>query len=85
VPAGEQQRRRARQLALSMLELGEDYGATERQLLRWRYPSALARDALLWAAAQRRWGVCPEDGPDSTPGEETPAGEETAALDQYPA
>jgi hypothetical protein len=84
-PAGEQQLRRARQLALSMLELGEDYGATERQLLRWRYPSALARDALLWAGAQRRWGVCPAEGPDTTAVEETAAGEETAALDQYPA
>ncbi len=54
LPAGDQQARRARQLALSLLELGEDYGAAERQLLRWRYPEHLANEALEWAAEQRR-------------------------------
>ena len=54
IPAGEQQLRRARQLALSLLELGEDYDAAERQLLRWRYAASLARDAVAWACAQRR-------------------------------
>ncbi|HUR17740.1 MAG TPA: hypothetical protein VMZ51_02235 [Acidimicrobiales bacterium] len=48
-PAVEQQRRRGRQLALSLLELGEDLEAVERQLLRWRYHPALARESAAWA------------------------------------
>lgn len=47
----EGQQRRGRRLALSLLELGEDREEAERQLLRWRYPPALARDAATWA-----WG-----------------------------
>ena len=42
-------RRRGRQLALSLLELGEDLEAAERQLLRWRYHPALARESAAWA------------------------------------
>jgi hypothetical protein len=57
VPIGEQQLRRARQLALSMLDMGEDYGAAERQLLRWRYPDQVAREALCWASTQRQTGL----------------------------
>jgi hypothetical protein len=49
VPAHEDQRRRSRQLALSLLELGEDREATERQLLRWRYHPALAKESTAWA------------------------------------
>ena len=45
----ERQRRRSRQLALSLLELGEDLESTERQLLRWRYHPAMAHDAAAWA------------------------------------
>lgn len=52
LPAGEQQQRRARHLALSLVELGEDYGAAERQLLRWRYPDNVAHDAATWAWAR---------------------------------
>ena len=44
-------RRRCRQLALSLVELGEDEEATERQLLRWRYHPGLARDAAAWASS----------------------------------
>jgi hypothetical protein len=54
LPAGDQQLRRARELALSLLELGEDYGTAERQLLRWRYPASLAAEALMWAISERR-------------------------------
>jgi hypothetical protein len=54
VPSGDQLRRRSRLLALSLVELGEDLGATERQLLRWRYHPALARDAALWAWQRHR-------------------------------
>jgi hypothetical protein len=42
-------RRRCRQLALSLTELGEDAESVERQLLRWRYHPALAREAAAWA------------------------------------
>jgi hypothetical protein len=62
LPMGEQQARRARQVALSLMELGEDYGGAERQLLRWRYPAQVAREALDWADTQRRWGSCPPEG-----------------------
>ena len=48
-PAHEQQRRRARRLALSLLELGEDLEDTERQLIRWKFHPALSREAAAWA------------------------------------
>jgi hypothetical protein len=53
-PPFEQVRRRARQLALSLLELGEDLEAAERQLLRWRFHPALAREASAWAWDRHR-------------------------------
>jgi hypothetical protein len=53
-PPAESQRRRGRQLALSLVELGEDAEATERQLLRWRYHPALAREAATWAWRQHQ-------------------------------
>lgn len=48
----EDQRRRARQLALSLVELGEDPEAVERQLLRWRYHPRLAQEAAQWASTR---------------------------------
>ena len=47
-------RNRARHLALSLLELGEDGEATERQLHRWRIHPAMAHDATAWAVARHR-------------------------------
>lgn len=47
-------RNRARHLALSLLELGEDGAATERQLHRWRVHPAMAHDATAWALARHR-------------------------------
>jgi hypothetical protein len=47
-------RQRARRLALSLLELGEDVEATERQLHRWRMHPAVAREATAWAFARHR-------------------------------
>ena len=47
-------RNRARHLALSLLELGEDGEATERQLHRWRVHPAMAHDATAWALARHR-------------------------------
>lgn len=52
--AVDQPRRRARHLALSLLELGEDGEATERQLHRWRIHPAMAHDATAWAIARYR-------------------------------
>lgn len=49
-PAHEQQRRRARRLALSLLELGEDVEATEHQLVRWKFHPTLCHEAAVWAA-----------------------------------
>jgi hypothetical protein len=48
-PTVEQMKERARSLALSMLELGEDGDAVERQLHRWRFHPAVAHEALRWA------------------------------------
>lgn len=45
---------RARRLALSLLELGEDVESTERQLERWRFPAELARGAIDWALERGR-------------------------------
>ncbi len=44
---------RARRLALSLLELGEDAEATEHQLLRWRFDPVVARAATAWALDRR--------------------------------
>jgi hypothetical protein len=48
-PEAEQLRRRARGLALSLLELGEPFAEAERQLHRWKFHPALAYDAMRWA------------------------------------
>lgn len=47
-------RARARQLALSLCELGEDAEAAERQLARWRFHPTICRDAAAWAVARHR-------------------------------
>ena len=48
-PLSASQTRRARQLALSLLQLGENAEAAEHQLLRWRYHPRTAREAAEWA------------------------------------
>lgn len=45
---------RARRLALSLFELGEDVEATERQLHRWRFGPGIARQATAWAWHRHR-------------------------------
>lgn len=52
-PSLEQQRSRARRLALGLLELGEDREAVEHQLHRWHIHPALAHEALRWADQHR--------------------------------
>jgi hypothetical protein len=54
LPTVESQRRRSRQLALSLLELGEDLETSERQLLRWKFHPAMAHEAAAWAWDRHR-------------------------------
>lgn len=63
----EQQRRRGRQLALSLLELGEDLESTERQLHRWRYHPAMARECSAWAWDRHRLAAAAAAAPDAAP------------------
>jgi hypothetical protein len=53
-PAAAEMRQRARALALSLLDLGETYDATERQLHRWKFHPALAHDAVKWATVEHQ-------------------------------
>jgi hypothetical protein len=52
-PATGIDRDRARQLALSLVELGEDPEATRLQLLRWRFDPVVAGEAAAWALDRR--------------------------------
>ena len=60
----EGQRRRSRQLALSLLELGEDVEATERQLLRWGYHPALCYESAQWALMRHRQALAAAGQPE---------------------
>ena len=60
-PPCEAQRRRSRQLALSLLELGEGAEEVERQLLRWRYHPALARESATWAHERHQHALAAAD------------------------
>jgi len=60
---------RARRLALSLLELGEDIEAAERQLHRWKFHPALAHDAVRWATDRHP----PADDPTSAAHRPVPA------------
>lgn len=62
-PVHEQQRRRSRRLALSLVELGEDVEATEQQLARWKFHPTLCREAAAWAA-ERHGQAREPTGPD---------------------
>lgn len=53
-PSADDQRRRARRLALSLFELGEDREGAERQLHHWRFHPAVAHDAINWAWDRHR-------------------------------
>lgn len=57
-PPAEQTRERARRLALSLIDLGEDLETTEHQLLRWGLHPSAARDGSAWAWAQRQAPRC---------------------------
>lgn len=71
-PDLETQRRRARRLALSLAELGEDDEAIEAQLHRWKLHPALAHEALRWARTRQAGPPIPPPPP--LPGTPVPAG-----------
>ncbi|HZN15842.1 MAG TPA: hypothetical protein VFB78_16355 [Acidimicrobiales bacterium] len=60
-PTVESQRRRARQLALSLFELGEDLETAERQLLRWKFHPAMAHEAAAWGWDRHRSALAAAD------------------------
>ena len=66
LPSFEQMQHRARTLALSMRQLGEDNSSVERQLHRWRFHPAVAHEALRWAIAHEP--QIGDDPGDSIPG-----------------
>ena len=59
LPPGEEARRRSRQLALSLLDVGEDPEQVERQLMRWRFHPALARESTAWAVERSQEALAP--------------------------
>jgi hypothetical protein len=48
-PRADEQRRRARRLALGLYQLGEDTTTVELQLHEWQFHPAMAYDAVRWA------------------------------------
>ncbi|MGH9132111.1 MAG: hypothetical protein ACRDWV_10705 [Acidimicrobiales bacterium] len=70
LPPDEHLRRRSRQLALSLVELGEDFEAAEAQLVRWRFAPTLAREAANWAWDRHCGRLSTQEGvglPDPSP------------------
>jgi hypothetical protein len=61
-PAADQLRDRCRRLALSLIELGEDLEATERQLQRWKFHPMLSREAAMWAWDRHRRALAVAEG-----------------------
>ena len=57
----DEQRRKARRLALGLIECGDGYDDAELQLGRWRFHPAMAADAVRWA-----W-QCHHGGPAKAP------------------
>lgn len=53
---GDERRRRAYSLALTLVRLGEEPSAVEAQLCQWRFPAPLADDAVRWAASREPGG-----------------------------
>ena len=60
---GPAQRARARRLALSLIECGDGFDETERQLDQWKVPEPLAAEAVSWAWERHR--VAAEHGPEA--------------------
>jgi len=70
-------RQRARHLALSLLELGEDLAATEGQLHRWHFHPAIAHEAVRWAADRH---ASPATDPATHPATEPATADPTTAV-----
>jgi len=70
-PPLDEVRHRARQLALSLVELGEESESVERQLQQWRFHPALASQAAAWA--WQRHKAAAEAARVSTSGAHTPS------------
>lgn len=66
-PGIDHQRRRARRLALSLIELGEPDEAVERQLHRWQLHPAVAHEALTWARDHRKQAEASAPTPSPAP------------------
>ena len=78
-PAAEQLRRRCRRLALSLIELGEDREATERQLERWKFHPTLCREAAQWAWDRHHRALTAAEGFDlDLEGDRDPEGDDAA-------
>lgn len=71
-PDVEAARRRARRLALSLVELGETDQQVEHQLHRWKIHPALAHDALRWAHERAQHRADPEGARDKPAGAPAP-------------
>jgi hypothetical protein len=67
-PSATQRLRRARRLALSLVELGEDPEAAERQLHRWKFHPAMAHEAVRWALDRHRQADAAAAGHESLAG-----------------
>jgi hypothetical protein len=63
----EETQRRARRLALSLLESGHDPDGVERELHRWQYHPALASAATVWALDRHRAAAAAAGTPDLAP------------------
>lgn len=69
-PGVDQMRQRSRQLAVSLIELGEDVDAAERQLMHWKFHPTLCRESAEWAVERHRQardlaGAVPEGSGDA--------------------
>lgn len=84
VPRAERELRRVRQLALSLLELGEDVETTERTLGKWRYHPTMAREATAWALARHRRALAAADHPAGMPPTSAPAQPPRAGSEPAP-
>lgn len=58
-----EKQRKARRLALSLAELGEDDEAIESQLHRWKVHPAMAHEAMRWARSRQRGIPAPPPKP----------------------
>jgi hypothetical protein len=72
-PTPEQTRTRARQLAQSLLEIGEEPTAAERQLHQWRFHPAVAYEAVHWARGRLATAEAARDGATGSLGVDEPA------------